>query len=264
MVRRLVVSLVGLVVCMPLAGCGHATDVSPGDARYRPPTPVLTPPVEGTVRAVGGGPLPNVPVVVWGVADSAPSRTMTDGAGHYALPPMQLQGNRQAWVSSDSLPGYISGLYPLGPSVTGQTEHIDVHVQPELALADQMEFDLSDDDIAYGYGPDFSVGLPPRRHPVKVFELKTRPPGALELRADWSGSAPIRIWIERAYLEDSLESVPVPGESAATLTVPDGWLHDPRVGSFIELSVGVPESSAGLAGPVHVRLTVRSITAPTS
>jgi hypothetical protein len=264
MVRRLVVSLVGLVVCMPLAGCGHATDVSPGDARYRPPTPVLTPPVEGTVRAVGGGPLPNVPVVMWGVADSAPSRTMTDSAGHYALPPMQLQDNRQAWVSSDSLPGYISGFYPLGPSVTGQTEHIDVHVQPVLALAEQMEFDLSDDDIAYGYGSDFSVGSPPRRQPVKVLPLKALPPGGLELRADWSGPAPIRIWIERVYLEDSLESIPVPGESAATLTVPDGWLHDPRAGSRVELSVGVPESSTGVGESVHVRLTVRTIGAPAS
>lgn len=73
--------------------------------------------------------MPNVPVAVSGVANSEPSRTTSDGNGHYAFPSMRMDSGSGAWVFSIGVPGYVSGVYPvpvLGTS--GQTARIDMHM----------------------------------------------------------------------------------------------------------------------------------------
>jgi hypothetical protein len=263
MVHRRLVSCVGLIACAAVIACDNAPDrVNLGGTSF-PPGPPMTAPVDGVVRAVGGGPLPNVPVSAWGVANSEPSTTMSDANGHYALPSMRLQGSSGVWISSNGIPGYLSGNYPLALLAAPEqvVQHVDIHMQPRLALVDEVAFDLSNDDIAYGYDTVPGSGLPLRRWPVKLIDVSAPSSGALEFRAEWIGDAPIHIWIEHAYLDDGLESQAVPGESAATLFVPDGWMSQARGGS-VTLTVGVPFSSNGIPTPVSVRLSVRQTIEP--
>ncbi len=250
MVHRRLVSCVGLLACAAVIACDDARNiVSPGDAQYRPPPP-MTSSVEGTVRVVGGGALAGATVTMSGAVDSAVAQTVSDRDGHYALP--SLQAGSATRIGVTGLPGYVSGSYAVPTARTAdQVTRIDINVQPELRLADHMEFDLSNDDIAYG---DDTYARP-RLWPVKIIQIGKPMPGATIL-AEWSGNAQIAMWLEDY---DTTMSRPTLVPSTAVLTTSVVYYSNQGT-----LRVGQLASLGGLRAPVHVRLTVRPAGAPAS
>jgi hypothetical protein len=203
----------------------------------------MTSAVEGVVRIVGGGVLAGATVTASGVADSPDAHTVSGPDGHFALPSLKPAGS--AHISVTGLQGYVSGTYPLPfVSTPGGTAQVDIHVQPELALTDYVEFELSNDDLAFGDG---STGLDPEPQsglwPVEVIQVGRPEPGTTIL-AEWTGDAPITMWYEGL---DTDTSTPT-SASTAVLKISDGY------GS--RLFVGLSASLGGLRAPVTVRLTV--------
>lgn len=222
-----------------------------------PSTPVsvtMTGTIEGTVRVVGEGPRAGVPVVVSGVDPSGPFRAVSDQNGHYSLPSMRVQ-SPYVYLSAQAGQEYTSSVRYLQVSAASTSWHIDLPIQPSISVVDAVDFQLTNDDIELGADIDATSGLPPHRWPVKVVQFRPPPSGGLRIQADWSGSTPVRIWLETRYSDESLESEAAPGQSSAVLSVRAAWLQDPRSGGFV-LSVGVPYSAAGVSAPIDVHLTV--------
>jgi hypothetical protein len=247
MVHRRFVLCVGLIACAAFIACDNAPDsIGHRDSTLQLPPPVtpVTPAVEGTVRIVGGGVLAGATVTASGVADSPDAHTVSGPDGHFALPSLKPAANVR-YISVTGLQGYVSGTYPLPiVSTPGQTTQIDIHVQPELALADHMEFTLSNDDLAFGDG---STGLDPEPQsglwPVEVIQVG-HPEAGTTILAEWTGAAPITMWYAGL---DADTSTPT-SASTAVLKISDGY------GS--RLFVGLSASLGGLREPVTVRLTV--------
>jgi hypothetical protein len=228
-----------------------ALGAAAGACRKGPTTSVLAPspiqpmtsPVEGTVRIVGGGVLAGATVAVSGVADSAVTQIVSDHDGHYTLPPLPARGRPQ--VTATGLQGYVSGDYPLPiASIAAAPVRIDIHVQPELTLVDRMEFELSNDDLAFGNGSN----VQPRLWPVKEIQVGRPAPGATIL-AEWSGDAQISMWLEDF---DTIMSSPTLVPFTAVLNTSNVYYSNNG-----RLRVGQPASLGGLREPVKVRLTLR-------
>jgi hypothetical protein len=245
MVHRRFVLCVGLIACAAFIACDNAPDsIGHRDSTLQLPPPVtpVTPAVEGTVRIVGGGVLAGATVTASGVADSPDAHTVSGPDGHFALPSLKPAGS--AHISVTGLQGYVSGTYPLPIVATpGETTQVDIHVQPELTLADHVEFELSNDDLAFGD----NTNVQPRLWPVKIIQIGKPMPGATIL-AEWSGEAPIAMWLEDY---DTVASTPTLVPSTAVL--PSSELYYSTAGI---LRVGLPASAGGLREPVTVRLTV--------
>jgi hypothetical protein len=250
MVHRRLVSCVGLLACAAVIACDNAPDsIRHSDVTRRPPPTLVTAAVEGMVRIVGGGVLAGAAVTASGVVDSPDAHTVSGPDGHFALPSLTFAGGAQ--ISVTGLHGYISGTYPLPiVSTPGQTTQIDIHVQPELALADHMEFTLSNDDLAFGDDTTENTSGVPGLWPVKVIQVGTPVPGATIL-AEWTGDAPIAMWFEGLDLDTS---IPAFAPSTAVLKISSGYGG--------RLSVGLPAPLGGLREPVAVRLTVTPPNAP--
>lgn len=248
MVHRRLVSCVGLIACAAVIACDNAPDtVNLGDSGLRSVTPV-TAAVEGTVRIVGGGVLAGATVTASGVVDSPDAHTVSGPDGHFALPSLTPAGS--AHISVTGLQGYVSGTYLLPIiSAPGQTTQVDIHVQPELTLVDHLEFELSNDDLAFGN----DTFVQPRLWPVKVVQIGRPAPGATIL-AEWSGEAQIAMWLEDY---DTIASSPTLIPSTAVLTESELYYSDAGT-----LRVGQLASQGGLRAPVKVRLTVTPPSAP--
>ena len=117
-----------------------------------------------------------------------------------------------------------------------------------MTLVDQLEIELTNDDIVYGY----ERGVPPLLWPAKVLSLKPKLAGPIEIHADWTGDTAIGMWSED-WFGNTFTAY---ATSAHTVVLPlSGNWQDDR--SAPTIAVGVPKSDAGAREPIHVRLSVQ-------
>lgn len=239
-------------------GCGN----NPRVPTSPPPVRQMTiPPLTGVVRATDGGPLAGVLVRAFGKGqDDDHIETTTDSAGRYALNAFHVTVGAGA-VVYPTLAGYVNDFTQLTSfspfSTSPDAVTLDLKLQPALVLTDRLDFTLTNDAIDYGEDARLFPELPGRRGPVKVIGLAPRTSGAVEVRAEWSGSAPLHMWVEKPYLEQSDEASSGATPNELVLSLPSGWAQDSKNGPI--LTVGLPyesRSTGGLPSPVSVRLSL--------
>lgn len=256
MSRTLLASIVILatVSCSDRPGTGSPT--SPSAA-----VPVgRSAPVQGTVRAPDGTPLAGALVSTFGYG-YFPS-VVTDESGRFWFPSAEVTGRIPLAQVRVYCPGFF-GTYRDVPFRTGEAPPaalMDISLKHRDALIEDrpLETVLTNADPDYGNESDIAFGLPGARGPVKVLALQPRTFGAVELRAEWMGQDRLEMWVEKTYMEVSMQATSSPRQTnVLTLTIPGMWAVDAMNPAVV--TVGLPRSAratGGLSGPVPVRLSV--------
>lgn len=249
-----------------LLGCDGPTDPSPPDPPDpRPPVgnTWTTPAIRGLVRETNGGPIPGAGIRIgeWNrfvavESDQAGVFTLAAGAVECANDSTSvLVGSRGFYFKGDNH-NRVTCTRLLNPPP------VEVTVKGERVLTAQVgaaiETTLSNDDFDWTNPADpndFPCG--PCRH-----VLLDLPRGSTtQLRVDWSGSAPLRVWLSGDIDWDLTRRLgefdPLPGESAITVTIPSEWQ-----GFAPFIKIGLPyghRHPVGLAAPVAVRVQLRVV-----
>ena len=255
-------SLANLIVCAFVAAL-VACDEQPSPSAPTPsrpaPVTVVTAPVQGQVRTDDGVPLEQVRVSIYGAAYGP--TTSTDAAGRFFVPSMTFSTvSPRPWVGmAFYLPGYVGPpeLVPMAAERTGEPAQRAVTMRTVTALIEDRPYNdtVTNADPDVGSDADKALGLPGARGPVKSILVQPRTDGPVQVRAEWDGPDALQMWIERRYLELSIEATRGPG-NVLTIDVPAGW-GDPLNQSV--LTIGLlreSRASGGLSGPVPIRVTL--------
>jgi hypothetical protein len=232
-------------------------DVGPSPAPGQTLTGLATPPLRVVARATNGGPLAGLRMRLIGLRMGPTFAADANGVA-------QL-GRSDVCSSSSSVHLDIIAFGYLFPDIyrvpcttaANPPEHlVEVKGQPVIRLEDGVpaETTLSNDDHDWVYASDpddYPCG------PCKMAIL-TLPTGHAELKVEWTGVIPLRLWISNADDYDFTTRLadlgPAPGTNAIALTIPPEWR-----GSLVILKVGLPYGSragASLPSPISLRLTL--------
>lgn len=255
-------SLANLIVCAFVAAL-VACDEQPSPSAPTPsrpaPVTVVTAPVQGQVRTDDGVPLEQVRVSTYGAAYGP--TTSTDAAGRFFLPSATFSTvSARPWFGmAFYVPGYLAPPEPVPVDVerTGEPAQRTITMRAVTALIEDRPYSgiLTNADPDVGSDADMALGLPGARGPVKSVLVQPRTDGPAQVRAEWDGPDALQMWIERTYLELSIEARRGPG-NVLIIDVPAGW-NEPL--NQAVLTIGLrreSRASGGLSGPVPIRVTL--------
>ena len=253
-------TLLASIVVLATVACSESPGTRSPTSPSAPPPALLSAPVEGTVRAPDGAPLAGALVTTYGYG-YFPS-VVTDASGRFSFPSAEVPGRRPLAQVRVYCPGFF-GTYRDVPTGTGEAPpvaSIEISLKHRDALIEDrpIETVLTNADPDYGYESDVAFGLPGARGPVKLIVLQPRTSGPVEVRAEWTGQDRLQMWVEKTYMEVSMEATPSPsGDNVLTLQIAPMWAIDAMNPAVI--TIGLPRSAratGGLSGPVPIRLSV--------
>ncbi len=193
-------------------------------------------------------------VTVEGIAGpEGTASTTTDATGHYDLPSVRANPYGASLVIA-SLDGYPDSLWTLPQSSGTEPIRKEFVLRPGLVLSDQLDVQLTENDPDYGYDGDEVFNLPGKRGPVKVVFLQPQTDLPLQVTATWPGADPLGMWVEKRYLEVSIEATRSSAGNVLELLLPSGWAND-RLNNAI-LTVGMRGPRGVLSGPTPIHLSL--------
>ena len=250
----IVVGVIGAV------GCSHSpTGPESGRTTASTSTVWTTPPIRGLVREVSGGPIAGVTVglrSLQGVTQKSPT-VISDQAGVFLIPPSTELCQASPTVALDI--SHRSFRFPAFPSIACSPNPPEVQLELKgqrgytLASGAPVDITVSNDDVNWITDDNgYSCG------PCKIVELTFPPQTAATIHVEWSGPAPIHLWVEGdRYAGDLVrlrEVIPSPGDMAADINMLAEWRD-----LYLVLKIGLPYGGRfpATASQVPVRIEMR-------
>jgi hypothetical protein len=243
-------------------GCNH-TPTAPGSDGSTPigSTVYTTPPIRGLVRETNGGPIAGVSVRLFALSGSGQTDwVVSNQAGIFTLPPStQLCESARVFGLDLSNVQYfflpptrifcapVSDSAELALELKGQRVITAVSFTPVGITLSNDDLGWLSDETGYSCGP------------CRIVRLGALPRGPVAVWVEWSGPAPIRVWVEgdRGYgdIVRLGEFIRPPEDTTMKVTMPTEWLeYNPY------LKIGLPSGDRFPAESpqVTVRIEVRS------